>query len=475
MTTPNPAAAVAQPTETMFLVCAGGDGYSSEIVPESKLDDAYLRTQWCTLDSRNAEEHRAALEHFHDPDEWTYSDPLHGGKDRIAVEFSISFEDGWVRVVRLPAVTAPAGRCNGCGGAVPVTGRNDCTGECSCPGAAAAVAQPTPPAAVPVDLPPLPKPLVRLRRFHLKDEHWSDWATYHDEYWGPDEAQFADVYTAEQCDARALAAIEQDRATRSAPPDEVQLDQWIAEAQSAFFGTVQQHRYVIDKVRAALTPAPVAQPSADERKAVHAIFERWQRDDEYTLNSAVADLRGALRADAGEQQSEAPALPPNLAWRDHQAAIDSKALATATEIALMWGQDRSQFVSRIQVAVIDAMLWLKGALPDVPPVPAPAVLEPSARALEFAEYMAKDANNLLDAINAEFLAKEAIEEFEEDETHDDHQNADRYRGLELDFDQKQQECAEQMRALRSGIYEFRKRAAKVGSVPAEEGREPGES
>lgn len=88
-------------SEPLFLVCAGGDGYSSQIVPESKLDEAYLLTQWCTLDSSDAEDHKAALEHFHDPDEWLYMDPLRGGKDRVAVEFSLSLEDGWVRVVRL--------------------------------------------------------------------------------------------------------------------------------------------------------------------------------------------------------------------------------------------------------------------------------------------------------------------------------------------------------------------------------------
>lgn len=59
-------------------------------------------------------------------------------------------------------------------------------------------------------------------------------------------------------------------------------------------------------------------------------------------------------------------MPPNLMWRDHQAAIDAKALATATEISLMWGRDRSQFVSRIQVAVTEAMMWLKPALARAP-------------------------------------------------------------------------------------------------------------
>lgn len=41
-------------------------------------------------------------------------------------------------------------------------------------------------------------------------------------------------------------------------------------------------------------------------------------------------------------------------------AADAKALATAQEIALMWGNDRSQFVSRIQLAVLDAMRWAAG-------------------------------------------------------------------------------------------------------------------
>lgn len=45
-------------------------------------------------------------------------------------------------------------------------------------------------------------------------------------------------------------------------------------------------------------------------------------------------------------------------WRAHEAVIDAKALATAQEIALMWGEDRSQFVSRIQLAVLDSMKWI---------------------------------------------------------------------------------------------------------------------
>ena len=55
-------------------------------------------------------------------------------------------------------------------------------------------------------------------------------------------------------------------------------------------------------------------------------------------------------------------------WRAHGAAMDAKALATAQEIALMWGHDRSQFVSRIQVAVLDAMRWIAAAAPPSAPV-----------------------------------------------------------------------------------------------------------
>lgn len=55
------------------------------------------------------------------------------------------------------------------------------------------------------------------------------------------------------------------------------------------------------------------------------------------------------------------------AWLDphFDGSVDEKALATAQEIALMWGRDRSQFVSRIQVAVRSAMDWMRRAAPPV--------------------------------------------------------------------------------------------------------------
>lgn len=91
--------APAEPTETMYLVHAGGDAYQAEIVPESRLDDAYLLTQWCTLEDIAADERARALEHFHDDDSWTHEEVTGHGK---RVKFSVDLEDGWIEVVRLP-------------------------------------------------------------------------------------------------------------------------------------------------------------------------------------------------------------------------------------------------------------------------------------------------------------------------------------------------------------------------------------
>ncbi|WP_322997901.1 hypothetical protein [Castellaniella sp.] len=70
------------------------------------------------------------------------------------------------------------------------------------------------------------------------------------------------------------------------------------------------------------------------------------------------------------------AQEPLMPWRGHWGAIDAKALSTAQEIALMWGADRSQFVSRIQIAVIEAMLWMQ----DGVAAPVAARAQPSAQA-----------------------------------------------------------------------------------------------
>lgn len=71
------------------------------------------------------------------------------------------------------------------------------------------------------------------------------------------------------------------------------------------------------------------------------------------------EVGGFVNAESGYQADPCPdcAAPADDA-RD-TADIDTKALATAQEIALMWGRDRSQFVSRIQVAVREAMEWMR--------------------------------------------------------------------------------------------------------------------
>lgn len=94
--------APSEPAEPLFLIVAGGDNISTEIVPQSQLDEAYLLTQWSSLDPSDADQHREALEHFHDPDEWQYMDPLRGGEGRIATIFSLNLEGDWVSVYRLP-------------------------------------------------------------------------------------------------------------------------------------------------------------------------------------------------------------------------------------------------------------------------------------------------------------------------------------------------------------------------------------
>lgn len=94
----HPEAAPVAPSEPMYLVMAGGDGFMSSIVPASKLDEAYLLTQWCTIDPGDSEEHAEALAHFHADDEWTHTDVTGGGE---CLEFSLSLEDGWIKVIRL--------------------------------------------------------------------------------------------------------------------------------------------------------------------------------------------------------------------------------------------------------------------------------------------------------------------------------------------------------------------------------------
>lgn len=85
--------------EPMYLVMAGGDAFESRIVPESQLDNAYLLMQWASLDDIDEQQRAGALANFHDDDSWTHEQVEGSGK---RIEFSINFEDGYVKVVRLP-------------------------------------------------------------------------------------------------------------------------------------------------------------------------------------------------------------------------------------------------------------------------------------------------------------------------------------------------------------------------------------
>jgi hypothetical protein len=81
------------------------------------------------------------------------------------------------------------------------------------------------------------------------------------------------------------------------------------------------------------------------------------------------------------------------------------------------------------------------------------VASATSRALEFAEYMAKAADNYIDSIDAEDIAREAW------------MNAEpAHKPLAWDrLHAAESDRAEYARTLRSRIYEFRKRAEKVAN------------
>lgn len=83
-------------------------------------------------------------------------------------------------------------------------------------------------------------------------------------------------------------------------------------------------------------------------------------------------------------------------------------------------------------------------------------------AIEFAEYMAKRAEQLLDALEAEDAAHIALNEFDEDEHMGDIIDADARHVAAIDA-----RC-EQANSLRSGIFEFRRRATRA-AIKANEG------
>ncbi|MEI7296657.1 hypothetical protein WCQ02_31325 [Paraburkholderia tropica] len=110
----------------------------------------------------------------------------------------------------------------------------------------------------------------------------------------------------------------------------------------------------------ALRDGSAAQP--DERAAPVGRMEMFSGKHGLTWLVDPQSLPAGTHLYARAAAPQAALSDERPAWRDHPAALDAKALATAQEIALMWGQDRSQFVSRIQVAVRDAMDWVRASL-----------------------------------------------------------------------------------------------------------------
>jgi hypothetical protein len=128
----------------------------------------------------------------------------------------------------------------------------------------------------------------------------------------------------------------------------------------------------IDALEAALLAHLSARPSAEQPdSALRQACEDFR--------DAVLNQRGNLEepclgndqtnAVLAEFDSTVASLTTEPAKLTMPSSWDEKALATAQEIALMWGQGRSQFVSRIQVAVMDAMRWTCNAPKDASGVP----------------------------------------------------------------------------------------------------------
>lgn len=111
-----------------------------------------------------------------------------------------------------------------------------------------------------------------------------------------------------------------------------------------------------------------------------------------------ADALGAPASPSGsggfavEPQSVSTPSGPSIPGAT-PAWMDETALAAAREISLMWGQDRSHFVSKIQCAVLDAMRHVEAAMTDAG-VPHDAELRPHPAPTYTAEHFAGQLDQL---------------------------------------------------------------------------------
>lgn len=196
----------------------------------------------------------------------------------------------------------------------------------------------------------------------------------------------------------------------------------------------------------------------------HACGYIWRPADVPTngvlaINTKGKDDSPIALAEPQESVDARPVLsePPSLADVLDALNVFNKGDEPRTKGSFMAVAWLPEFIHNV------ARAWYSSTPPETPGhlVGAPY---PASKAIEFAEYMAKRASELLDDCNAEFLAKEAVDEFVCDDALDDAENAARGEALEAETERASERCAESMRALRSAIYEFRKRAEKVGAA-----------
>lgn len=109
-------------------------------------------------------------------------------------------------------------------------------------------------------------------------------------------------------------------------------------------------------------------------------------------------------------------------------------------------------IERLRVDFCARDIRLIAVALSAPAAPTVEPAEPAAKALEFAEYMAKGAEQFLNAANEYAGAIQALEDGES------------IPGSVME--QREQALSEFATGLRSGIYEFRKRAARAGKGEA---------
>lgn len=89
-----------------YLIVTGGDGYSTQIVDESTLEDAYLATIYGDAKDCPAHERDMLLQHLRDPDNWTHNQEL--GR----VRYDDRGCDGYIQIIRLAPTAMEVNHAN---------------------------------------------------------------------------------------------------------------------------------------------------------------------------------------------------------------------------------------------------------------------------------------------------------------------------------------------------------------------------